>query len=85
MKPKGQTQPQRDLPSNMPIIRNEAIASQGKTKNPVFSHPPSINCRAVKASPTVFGSSPQVHRTGSKRGNAPKLKITALKKMKDKN
>jgi len=45
----------------------------------------SINCKAVKASPTVFGSIPHVQRTGSRRGNEPRLKTTALKNMKDKN
>ena len=84
MKPKGQIQPHKDLPINMPTIRKEASASHGKTAL-MTPHPLSINCIAVKASPAVFCWSPHTHKTGNKSGKAPKLKITALKKMKDKN
>ena len=84
MKPKGQIQPHSDLPSSMPTIRKEAIANHGKTTLKSF-HPVNMNCIAVKASPTVFCSSPHVHKTGSKMGKEPKLKIIALKKMKERN
>jgi len=68
----------------MPVIRNEDAASHGKATL-VFFHPPNVNCKAVKASPTILASSPQVHRTGSKSDDAPRLKITALKNMNETN
>jgi hypothetical protein len=78
MKPKGQIQPQSDLPSTIPITRNETTAVHGKRTSK------SSNCRAVKASPTMLISNPQVQSMGSRRGNAW-LKIVPLRKRNDKN
>jgi hypothetical protein len=40
---------------------------------------------AVNASPTVFVFKPHVQRTGNRSGNAPRLKIIALKNKNDVN
>lgn len=84
IKPKGQIQPHMDLPINMPTTRNEAIANHGKI-TPRYCHPLNKNCMAVKASPAVFWFKPHVHSTGSRSGNVPRLKIIALKNMKERN
>jgi hypothetical protein len=68
----------------MPTIRNEAMASHGKMTLTEF-HPLSCNCIAVKASPAVFLFKPHVHKTGSRIGNEPRLKIIALKNMNERN
>jgi hypothetical protein len=67
------------------MVKKEATANHGKTKNLASFHPPSISCMAVKASPAVFCLSPQVHRTGSKVDKEPRLKTIALRNMKERN
>jgi hypothetical protein len=69
------------LPINTPANTNEATATHGKTTTSMLQ-PLSINCIAVKESPTTLGFNLQVHSTGKANAKAPKLKTTALKKTK---